>query len=137
VTPPRGRATIVTAALHDADQGGSRFDTMFALPLPLLLRGRPKRELPAIRARPHPAASNRLHVKVVAPAPVATSKLRVWSASAHDPHPDAIGQRGHQARAVKLRPFASHAGAGLVDERLDAVEDAVEAEGELLRFVET
>lgn len=44
-----GRVTIVTASLHDADLGETRFNTIFGLHFPPLLRGRPERELATIR----------------------------------------------------------------------------------------
>lgn len=40
-----GRATFLTASLHDADLGDTRFDKVFAIHVPVLLRGDPGREL--------------------------------------------------------------------------------------------
>jgi SAM-dependent methyltransferase len=55
-----GRATIVTAALHDADLGDARFDKVFGVHFPPLLRGDPERELAVIRR--HLAPGGRLLV---------------------------------------------------------------------------
>jgi len=55
-----GRATIVTASLHEAHLGGARFDTIFGLHFPPLLRGRRERDLATIRR--HLAPEGRLFV---------------------------------------------------------------------------
>jgi SAM-dependent methyltransferase len=55
-----GRATIVTAPLHEADLGEACFDKIFGLHFPPLLRGSPKRELAVIRR--HLASAGRLFV---------------------------------------------------------------------------
>jgi hypothetical protein len=55
-----GRMTIVTAALHEAELGGARFDKVFGVHFPALLRGQPTRELEAIRR--HLAPCGRLFV---------------------------------------------------------------------------
>jgi cyclopropane fatty-acyl-phospholipid synthase-like methyltransferase len=55
-----GRATIVTAGLHEADLGDTRFDTIFGLHFPPLLRGDGERELATIRR--HLAAGGTLFV---------------------------------------------------------------------------
>jgi cyclopropane fatty-acyl-phospholipid synthase-like methyltransferase len=44
-----GMATFQTAALHEADLGGRRFDTIFAIHVGVFLRGDPSRELAIIR----------------------------------------------------------------------------------------
>jgi SAM-dependent methyltransferase len=55
-----GRAVILTASLHEADLGDSRFDVVFGVHFPPLLRGDPARELEVI-AR-HLAPGGRLFV---------------------------------------------------------------------------
>jgi hypothetical protein len=55
-----GRATILTASLHEADLGDSRFDTVFGLHFPPLLRGDAAVELATIRR--HLAPGGRLLV---------------------------------------------------------------------------
>jgi SAM-dependent methyltransferase len=45
-----GRAAFQVAALHEADLGDARFDLAFAIHVPVLLRGDPRRELPIVRA---------------------------------------------------------------------------------------
>ncbi len=54
-----GRATILTAALHDADFADARFDKVFGVHFPPLLRGDPERELAVIRR--HLAPGGRLY----------------------------------------------------------------------------
>jgi ubiquinone/menaquinone biosynthesis C-methylase UbiE len=44
-----GRATFQMAALHEADLDDSRFDLAFAIHVPVLLRGDPRRELEIVR----------------------------------------------------------------------------------------
>jgi SAM-dependent methyltransferase len=44
-----GRATILTASLHEADLGDARFDVVFGVHFPPLLRGDPARELATVR----------------------------------------------------------------------------------------
>lgn len=44
----RGVATFQTAALHEADLTGVRFDKIFAIHVPVFLRGNPDRELKII-----------------------------------------------------------------------------------------
>lgn len=55
-----GRATIVTASLHEAELGDARFDKAFGVHFPPLLRGDPERELATVRR--HLAADGRLFV---------------------------------------------------------------------------
>ncbi len=55
-----GRAAIVTASLHEADLGEERFDKVFGVHFPPLLRGDPERELAVIRR--HLAPRGRLFV---------------------------------------------------------------------------
>jgi cyclopropane fatty-acyl-phospholipid synthase-like methyltransferase len=55
-----GRATILTASLHEAKLGDARFDKVFGVHFPPLLRGDPKRELRTIRR--HLAPGGRLYV---------------------------------------------------------------------------
>jgi ubiquinone/menaquinone biosynthesis C-methylase UbiE len=45
-----GRAAFQVAALHEADLGDARFDLAFAIHVPVLLRGDPRRELAIVRA---------------------------------------------------------------------------------------
>jgi ubiquinone/menaquinone biosynthesis C-methylase UbiE len=45
-----GRAMFQVAALHEADLGDARFDLAFAIHVPVLLRGDPRRELAIVRA---------------------------------------------------------------------------------------
>ena len=52
-----GRATILTAALHEADLGGRRFDKVFGVHFPPLLRGDGARELAAIAGHLVPGGS--------------------------------------------------------------------------------
>ncbi|HEV2780561.1 MAG TPA: class I SAM-dependent methyltransferase [Actinophytocola sp.] len=44
-----GVASLQTASLHEADLGAARFDKIFAIHLPVILRGRPDRELEIIK----------------------------------------------------------------------------------------
>jgi SAM-dependent methyltransferase len=44
-----GVASFQTAPLHEADLGGTRFDKIFAVHLPVILRGTPDKELAIIR----------------------------------------------------------------------------------------
>ncbi len=55
-----GRATIVTASLREADLGAERFDKVFGVHFPPLLRGDPARELAVVRR--HLAPGGRLLV---------------------------------------------------------------------------
>jgi cyclopropane fatty-acyl-phospholipid synthase-like methyltransferase len=55
-----GRASIITAPLHEADLGEATFDKVFGIHFPALLRGKPERELAAIRD--HLAPGGRLYV---------------------------------------------------------------------------
>ncbi len=55
-----GRAAVVTASLHEADLGEERFDKVFAVHFPPLLRGDPGRELAVVRR--HLAPGGRLFV---------------------------------------------------------------------------
>ena len=55
-----GRATIVTASLHDVQFGDARFDKVFGVHFPALLRGSPEPELTMIRR--HLAPNGRLYV---------------------------------------------------------------------------
>jgi SAM-dependent methyltransferase len=45
-----GRAAFQVAALHEADLGDARFDLVFAIHVPVLLRGDPRRELAIVRS---------------------------------------------------------------------------------------
>ncbi len=45
-----GRASFQVTELHEADLGDARFDVVFAIHVPVLLRGDPHRELPVIAA---------------------------------------------------------------------------------------
>lgn len=45
-----GRAAFQVAALHEAELGDARFDLVFAIHVPVLLRGDPGRELEMVRA---------------------------------------------------------------------------------------
>ena len=55
-----GRAAILTASLHEADLGEERFDKVFGVHFPPLLRGDPGRELEVVRR--HLAPGGRLFV---------------------------------------------------------------------------
>ncbi|MGH3949329.1 MAG: class I SAM-dependent methyltransferase [Pseudonocardiaceae bacterium] len=44
-----GVASFQTASLHDADFGDARFDKIFAIHVPVFLRGQPDRELEIVR----------------------------------------------------------------------------------------
>jgi ubiquinone/menaquinone biosynthesis C-methylase UbiE len=44
-----GRARFLTASLHDADLGDTRFDKVFAIHVPVLLRGDPAREIEVVK----------------------------------------------------------------------------------------
>jgi SAM-dependent methyltransferase len=52
-----GRASFQVASLHEADLGDMRFDIVYAIHVPVLLRGDPRRELEIVR--PHLAAGGR------------------------------------------------------------------------------
>jgi SAM-dependent methyltransferase len=45
-----GRASFQVAELHEADLGDTRFDVVFAIHVPVLLRGEPGRELAVVAA---------------------------------------------------------------------------------------
>jgi SAM-dependent methyltransferase len=45
-----GRAAFQVAALHEADLGDARFDVVFAIHVPVLLRGDPRREMEIVRS---------------------------------------------------------------------------------------
>ena len=45
-----GRAAFQVAALHAADLGPARFDVIYAIHVPVLLRGDPRRELEIVRS---------------------------------------------------------------------------------------
>jgi len=55
-----GRAALITAPLHEADLGDERFDKVFGIHFPPLLRGDPGRELAVVRE--HLAPRGRLFV---------------------------------------------------------------------------
>jgi cyclopropane fatty-acyl-phospholipid synthase-like methyltransferase len=55
-----GRASVITASLHEADLGGATFDKVFGVHFPALLRGEPDRELAVIRN--HLSPGGRLYV---------------------------------------------------------------------------
>jgi cyclopropane fatty-acyl-phospholipid synthase-like methyltransferase len=55
-----GRASIITASLHDADPGDATFDKVFGVHFPALLRGEPDRELAVIGK--HLSPGGRLYV---------------------------------------------------------------------------
>src|SRR5690606_22101673 len=46
-----GKAQLQCASLHEAELGDRLFDTIFAINLPVFLRGRPGRELDIVRRR--------------------------------------------------------------------------------------
>ncbi len=53
-----GKASFQAAPLHEADLDGALFDTVFAIHVPVLLRGEPRRELGVVAA--HLAPGGRL-----------------------------------------------------------------------------
>jgi cyclopropane fatty-acyl-phospholipid synthase-like methyltransferase len=53
-----GKASFQVASLHEAELGGALFDTVFAVHVPVLLRGEPHRELAVVAA--HLAPGGRL-----------------------------------------------------------------------------
>jgi ubiquinone/menaquinone biosynthesis C-methylase UbiE len=55
-----GRASVITASLHEADLGDATFDKVFGVHFPALLRGEPDRELAVIGK--HLAPGGRLYV---------------------------------------------------------------------------
>jgi ubiquinone/menaquinone biosynthesis C-methylase UbiE len=63
-----GRATFQVAALHEADLGDARFDLVFAIHVPVLLRGDPSRELAIVRAHLAPGGRFALPFQPLDPA---------------------------------------------------------------------
>lgn len=63
----RGTAAFQTAALHEADLGQTRFDKIFAIHVPVFLRGNPDRELEIIRTHLVPGGSFFLPYRTMAP----------------------------------------------------------------------
>ena len=64
-----GRASFQLAELHAADLGDTRFDVVFAIHVPVLLRGDPHRELPVIAAHLAPAAGSSCRTSRSTPPP--------------------------------------------------------------------
>jgi ubiquinone/menaquinone biosynthesis C-methylase UbiE len=63
-----GRAAFQVAALHEADLGDARFDLVFAIHVPVLLRGDPRRELAVVRSRLAPGGRFALPFQPLDPA---------------------------------------------------------------------
>lgn len=63
-----GRAAFQVASLHEADLGGARFDVVYAIHVPVLLRGDPRRELAIVRARLAPGGRFALPFQPLDPA---------------------------------------------------------------------
>ncbi len=68
-----GRASFQAAALHEADLGEARFDTIFAIRVGIFLRGNPRRELAVIEK--HLAPAGRLHLVYDPVDPADTGRL--------------------------------------------------------------
>lgn len=63
-----GRATFQVAALHEADLGDARFDIVYAIHVPVLLRGDPRRELAVVRSHLAPGGRFALPFQPLDPA---------------------------------------------------------------------
>jgi SAM-dependent methyltransferase len=63
-----GRASFEVAALHEADLGDARFDLVYAIHVPVLLRGNPSRELAIVRSHLAPGGRFALPFQPVDPA---------------------------------------------------------------------
>ena len=63
-----GRAAFQVAPLHEADLGGARFDVVYAIHVPVLLRGDPRRELAIVRAHLAPGGRFALPFQPLDPA---------------------------------------------------------------------
>jgi ubiquinone/menaquinone biosynthesis C-methylase UbiE len=63
-----GRAAFQVAALHEADLAGTRFDLAFAIHVPVLLRGDPRRELAIVLAHLEPGGRFALPFQPLDPA---------------------------------------------------------------------
>lgn len=63
-----GRAAFQVAALHEADLGDRAFDLVFAVHVPVLLRGEPTRELAIVRAHLAPGGRFALPFQPLDPA---------------------------------------------------------------------
>jgi SAM-dependent methyltransferase len=95
-----GRATILTAALHEADLADARFDKVFGVHFPPLLRGNPERELAVIRR--HLAPQGRLYVLL-----------------------QPFGEDGVQPPVDRLRSLLPAHGFAIEHERIDRLSAAV------------
>jgi ubiquinone/menaquinone biosynthesis C-methylase UbiE len=63
-----GRASFQVAALHEADLGDALFDVVYAIHVPVLLRGDPGRELAIVRAHLAPGGRFALPFQPIDPA---------------------------------------------------------------------
>ncbi len=63
-----GRASFQVAALHEADLGDARFDVVYAIHVPVLLRGDPRRELEIVRSHLAPGGRFALPFQPLDPA---------------------------------------------------------------------
>jgi ubiquinone/menaquinone biosynthesis C-methylase UbiE len=63
-----GRAAFQVAALHEADLGDAEFDLVFAIHVPVLLRGDPRRELAVVRSHLAPGGRFALPFQPLDPA---------------------------------------------------------------------
>jgi ubiquinone/menaquinone biosynthesis C-methylase UbiE len=79
-----GRAAFRVAELHEADLGDDRFDLVFAVHVPVLLRGDPRRELAVVRDHLAPGGRFALPFQPLDPAttgPVARRLAAVLTAA--------------------------------------------------------
>lgn len=72
-----GRAAFQVAALHEADFGGARFDVVFAIHVPVFLRGDPRRELAVVRAHLAPGGRFALPFQPLDPITTAPTARRL------------------------------------------------------------
>jgi SAM-dependent methyltransferase len=72
-----GRAAFQVAALHEADLGDAQFDLVFAIHVPVLLRGDPRRELAIVRSHLAPGGRFALPFQPLDPATTAPTTRRL------------------------------------------------------------
>jgi SAM-dependent methyltransferase len=74
-----GRAAFQVAALHEADLGDTRFDLVYAIHVPVLLRGSPSRELAIVRSHLAPGGRFALPFQPLDPATTEPTARRLAS----------------------------------------------------------
>jgi SAM-dependent methyltransferase len=72
-----GRAAFRVASLHEADLGDTRFDVVYAIHVPVFLRGDPRRELEIVRAHLVPGGRFALPFQPLDPASTESTLQRL------------------------------------------------------------